>query len=78
MGGTGDFGTVGSAGAVHFALDLYRILARTGIAGQVGGTQQHGTYEGTVTINSSGLVSFIYPASFVHAQSCLIDCHSLD
>ena len=65
VGGTGDFGTVGSAGAVHFALDLYRILARTGIAGQVGGTQQHGTYEGTVTINSSGLVSFITQPSYV-------------
>ena len=64
VGGTGDFGTFGPAGGVHFALDLYRILAKTGIAGQVDGTLRNGSYEGTVTINSSGLVSFITQPSY--------------
>ena len=55
----GSFGTFGAAGSVKFALDLYRILAKTGVSGQVGGTLRVGSYEGTVTVNSSGQVSFI-------------------
>ncbi len=58
-GYTGNFGTFGDAGSVKFALDLYRILGRTDVAGQVGGVARQGSYEGTVTVDSSGLVSFI-------------------
>lgn len=53
------FGSFGAAGEVEFAVDLYRILARTDVVDQVGGPLRDGTYEGTVTINSSGQVSFI-------------------
>jgi len=58
-GYTGNFGTFGDAGLVKFALDLYRILGRTDVAGQVGGVAKQGSYEGTVTVDSSGQVSFI-------------------
>lgn len=58
-GGSESFGTMGPAGSVEFALDLYRILAKTGISGQVGGTLREGSFEGTVTVNASGQVSFI-------------------
>ena len=59
VGTAGSVGTFGAAGSVEFALDLYRIVATTSIAGQVPGTLRKGTYEGTVTVNSSGQVSFI-------------------
>lgn len=59
VGSAGTFGSFGPAGTVEFALDLYRILARTGLAGQVSGSQYNGSYEGTITINTSGQVSFI-------------------
>lgn len=59
VGSAGSFGTFGAAGSVEFALDLYRIVAVTGIDGQVAGTLRKGSYEGTVTVNSSGQVSFI-------------------
>jgi len=59
VGGATSFGTFGAAGTVEFALDLYRILAKTGVTGQVAGVARQGSYEGTVTINSSGKVSFI-------------------
>ena len=59
QGTTGDFGIFGAAGPVHFALDLNRILATTGIAGQVAGNLRKGSFEGTITVNSSGQVSFI-------------------
>jgi hypothetical protein len=58
-GTTGSFGTMGPAGNVEFALDLYRILAKTGISGQVAGILREGSFEGTVTVNASGQVSFI-------------------
>lgn len=58
-GSAGTFGTFGDAGEVEFALDLYRILGRTGVAGQVNGTLREGSYEGTMTIGSTGLVSFV-------------------
>ena len=58
-GYAGNFGTFGDAGPVKFALDLYRILGRTDVAGQVGGVARQGSYEGTVTVDSSGQVSFI-------------------
>lgn len=58
-GTVGSFGAFGEAGNVEFALDLYRIVATAGIADQVTGTVRKGTYEGTVTVNSDGQVSFI-------------------
>lgn len=63
VGSASSFGTFGAAGSVEFALDLYRILAKTGITGQVAGDPRIGSYEGTVTINSSGKVSFIAKAA---------------
>jgi hypothetical protein len=57
-GNAGSFGSYGAAGNVEFALDLYRILGRNDLV-QVGGTVRQGSYEGTVTVNSSGQVSFI-------------------
>jgi hypothetical protein len=62
-GTTGSFDSFGAAGSVEFALDLYRILARNNIAGQVAGDLRVGSYEGTVTVNSSGMVSFISQAA---------------
>ena len=64
QGSTGNFGTFGAAGTVHFALDLNRILATTGIAGQVDGVLRKGSYEGTMTVSSSGKVSFITQPSY--------------
>ena len=58
-GAAGTFGTFGTAGSVEFALDLYRILAKTGISGQVGSDLRTGTYEGTITIGTNGMVSFV-------------------
>ena len=63
VGTAGSFGTFGAAGSVEFALDLYRIQARNNIAGQVTGTNRVGSYEGTVTVNGSGQVSFISQGS---------------
>lgn len=71
QGAVGSFGTLGAAGNVEFALDLYRILARgtggtgtgstgTGsLPGQIAGNLREGSYEGTITVNASGQVSFI-------------------
>lgn len=59
VGTAGTFGSFGAAGTVEFALDLIRILARNDISGQVGGGVRFGSYEGTVTVNGSGKVSFI-------------------
>jgi PEP-CTERM motif len=58
-GSADSFGTFGDAGPVEFALDLYRILGRNDLAGQVGGVTREGSYEGTVTIGTTGEVSFI-------------------
>lgn len=58
-GSAGTFGNFGGAGNVEFALDLYRILGKTNAPSQVTGTLREGSYEGTVTINGSGQVSFI-------------------
>ena len=62
-GSSSSWGTFGAAGDVEFALDLYRILARNNIVGQVAGDVRVGSYEGTVTINSNGQVSFIAQGS---------------
>jgi hypothetical protein len=58
QGQAGDLGSFGEDDNVEFALDLYRILGRTGLTGQVEGTLREGSYEGTITINSTGGVSF--------------------
>ncbi len=59
QGQAGAFGTFGEAGQVEFALDLYRMLARNNVAGQVGGENRVGSYEGTVTIGTNGDISFL-------------------
>lgn len=50
----------GSVTNVEFAVDVYRIQAKNTIGGQVGNGEPNlaGTYEGTLTLNSSGSVSF--------------------
>ena len=58
-GTAGTFGTFGEAGSTEFALDLYRILAKTGISGQVDGDLRSGSYEGTITVGTNGMVSFV-------------------
>lgn len=61
VGTTGTFGSgsFGAAGTVEFALDLFRLLARNTVVGQVGGAVRVGSYEGTITVNGSGKVSFL-------------------
>lgn len=59
VGGAGSFGDFGPVNNAEFALDLYRILAKTGIGGQVGGDLRVGSYEGTVVLDNSGNVSFV-------------------
>lgn len=63
VGSASSWGSFGAAGNVEFALDLYRILAKNTISGQVAGDLRVGSYEGTVTLNSSGQVSFIAQGS---------------
>ena len=57
----GTWGTIGLAGSVEAALDLYRNQARNDIAGQVGFGEPvgPGTFEGTFTINQAGQVAFL-------------------
>ncbi|MES2475941.1 MAG: hypothetical protein V4640_09175 [Verrucomicrobiota bacterium] len=59
VGTASSFGSFGAAGTVEFALDLYRILARDTVPGQVAGDLRVGSFEGTITLNSGGMVSFI-------------------
>lgn len=63
VGSSSAWGSFGAAGNVEFALDLYRILAKNTILGQVAGDLRVGSYEGTITVNSSGQVSFIAQGS---------------
>lgn len=58
-GSSQSFGTMGPAGTVEFALDLYRVLAINTASGQVGGDVRLGSFEGTLTVDASGMVSFI-------------------
>ena len=60
-GGYNSTTSFGPATDVQFALDLYRIEAVNSAPGQVGSgaTLRQGTYEGTITLNSSGQVSFV-------------------
>ncbi|MBU6170509.1 MAG: immunoglobulin domain-containing protein [Verrucomicrobia bacterium] len=66
-GTAGSLGSFGNVSNVEFALDLHRILATNGGSGTItGGLDSAGnpvpirtsTYEGTITINSSGVVGF--------------------
>ena len=58
-GNASSFGTLGVAGSVEFALDLYRIVAVNGKINEVNGTLRSGDFQGTVTVDNSGIVSFI-------------------
>jgi hypothetical protein len=59
QGQAGSFGSYGDAGSTEFALDLYRIVARNDLSGQVAGDVRTGSYEGTVTVGTNGMVSFV-------------------
>lgn len=52
-------GSFGGVNNIEFALDLYRILGKTGVANQVPGTLRVGSYEGTIAVSDNGDVSFI-------------------
>ncbi|MEI6175408.1 MAG: PEP-CTERM sorting domain-containing protein [Verrucomicrobiota bacterium] len=60
-GSATSFGTFGAAGSTEFALDLYRINAVEGLTNQIAGTGNtgEGTYEGTITVGTNGMVSFV-------------------
>jgi PEP-CTERM motif len=57
----GTWGTIGLAGSVEAALDLYRNQARNDIATQSGFGEPvgPGTFEGTFTVDQSGQVAFL-------------------
>ena len=61
QGSASSFGTFGAAGSAEFALDLYRIVAIEGLTNEINGTGTagEGTYEGTVTVGTNGMVSFV-------------------
>jgi len=69
-GTAGSFGSFGGVSDVEFALDLYRILARNNIAGQVGGDVREGSYEGTIVVDNVGNVSYVVP----EPSSALLFC----
>lgn len=73
VGNSTSFGTFGAAGQVEFALDLYRVLAINTAPGQVAGDVRMGSYEGTVTVSSSGKVSFIAKATTVKAPEIVVE-----
>ena len=57
----GTFGLFGNkdSGTAEFALDLYRITAVNGLTNEIDGTTtEYGDYEGTISVNTNGLVSF--------------------
>jgi hypothetical protein len=60
-GSASNYGNYGSAGDAEFALDLYRILARNNVTGQVAGDLRVGSLEGTVIVGTNGQVSFVVP-----------------
>ncbi len=61
QGSASAFGVFGAAGEVEFAVDLYRIYGNTNgaLPGAVPATRGQGTFEGTVTLDASGNVSFV-------------------
>jgi hypothetical protein len=66
VGTSGTYGSAGDVSNVEFALDLHRILAAPNAAGTINGVDADGNaiaartsmYEGTITINSDGVVGF--------------------
>ncbi len=61
VGSASTIGTIGTGtGTAEFALDLWRVQAKNAVVGQVGfgETLRLGTFEGTVSVNTSGQVSF--------------------
>jgi hypothetical protein len=59
-GSASSFGTFGDAGVVEFALDVQRLVPDGTVdAGEVSGVSRRGSYEGTLTVDSLGNVSFI-------------------
>jgi hypothetical protein len=56
--GIGSFGNFAGVQA-EAAVDLYRILARNNVSGQVGGPVRTGTYEGTFVVDQAGNVSHV-------------------
>jgi hypothetical protein len=66
VGTSGTRGSYGDVSNVEFALDLHRILATTTASGTINGVDADGNaiaartsmYEGTITINSNGVVGF--------------------
>jgi hypothetical protein len=70
-GTAGTIGTFDGVGSVEYALDLYRILGRNNVSGQVGGDLRVGSFEGTVVVGSNGQVSFLVPEPSTIALSGL-------
>ena len=75
-GGVQQAGTAGNSAACpltsrrdRVALDLYRVLGRNNVSGQVGGTVREGSYEGSVVLGTNGQVSFISGISAVPEPS---------
>jgi hypothetical protein len=70
VGSAGTLGKFGDISNVEFALDLHRILATISPVGTINGVDADGNpvafrnsmYEGTITINSNGVVGFSAPA----------------
>lgn len=62
QGSGSTFGNFGPVNNAEFALDLYRVLAKTNAPGQIDGPSRQGTYEGTVVIDQTGNVSFVTTA----------------
>lgn len=78
-GGLGNFGPVNN---VEFALDLYRIPARTNISTPVaqvglGETVRLGTLEGTIVIDQNGKVSFLTNSGASSAYDTWADTNTL-
>ena len=66
VGIDGTYGSLGGVSNVEFALDLHRMLSAPDAAGTINGVDADGNaiatrtsmYEGTITINSNGVVGF--------------------
>lgn len=71
-GTSGAIGSVSGVGNVEFALDLYRVLAKNTVSGQVAGDLRSGSFEGTITIGSTGGVSFMTSLTAVPEPSTLL------
>ena len=78
VGTAGTLGSFGPAGSAEFALDLFRILAVTTAPGQVAGTKRVGTYEGTITVSTTGKVSFIAQGTATPFQTWALAFPALD